>query len=61
MKAFNFFVGINDEKNSGRYLKKINELPNDRIKLEANRVYNIFILKNECGECPIFSPDTFNK
>lgn len=22
MKAFNFFVGINDEKNSGRYLKK---------------------------------------
>ncbi|GJM56491.1 hypothetical protein [uncultured Dubosiella sp.] len=47
MKAFNFFVGINDEKNSGRYLKKINELPNDRIKLEANRVYNIFILKND--------------
>lgn len=47
MKAFNFFVGINDEKNCKKYLKLINELPNDRIKYEANRVYNIFILKND--------------
>lgn len=47
MKAFNFFVGINDEKNCKKYLNLINELPNDRIKYEANRVYNIFILKND--------------
>lgn len=47
MKAFNFFVGINDEKNCKKYLNLINELPNDRIKYEAERVYNIFILKND--------------
>lgn len=47
MKAFNFFVGINDEKNCKKYLKLINELSNDRIKYEANRVYDIFILKND--------------
>lgn len=47
MKAFNFFVGINDEKNCKKYLNLINELSNDRIKYEANRVYNIFILKND--------------
>lgn len=47
MKAFNFFVGINDEKNCKKYLNLINELPNDRMKYEANRVYNIFILKND--------------
>lgn len=47
MKAFNFFVGVKDKKNSRRYLEKINLLPNERLKQEANRVYNIYILKND--------------
>ena len=47
MKAFNFFIGLKDKKNSKKYLDLINELPNDRMKAEANRVYNIYILKND--------------
>ncbi|MDO4466432.1 MAG: hypothetical protein Q4C49_05425 [Bacillota bacterium] len=47
MKAFNFFVGISDKKNCKLYLDKINQLPNERLKQEANRVYNIYILKND--------------
>lgn len=47
MKAFNFYAGYEDEKNCRKYLKLINELPNDRIRYEANRVFNIFILKND--------------
>lgn len=47
MKAFNFYVGLEDAKNSKKYLGMINELPNERMKFEANRVYNIFILKND--------------
>ncbi len=47
MKAFNFFIGIKDKKNSKKYLDFINEGSNDRMKLEANRVYNIYILKND--------------
>lgn len=47
MKAFNFFIGIKDKSNSRRFLEKINLLPNEQIKLEANRVYNIYIKKND--------------
>ncbi len=47
MKAFNFFIGIKDKKNSKKYLDLINEGANDRMKVEANRVYNIYILKND--------------
>lgn len=47
MKAFNFFIGIKDKKNSKKYLDLINEGSNDRMKVEANRVYNIYILKND--------------
>lgn len=47
MKAFNFYVGVEDAKNSKKYLNLINELPNERMKFEANRVYNVFILKND--------------
>ena len=47
MKAFNFYVGLEDARNSKKYLSLINELPNERMKFEANRVYNIFILKND--------------
>lgn len=47
MKAFNFFIGLKDKKNSKKHLDLINELPNDRMKAEANRVYNIYILKND--------------
>lgn len=47
MKAFNFFVGLNDKKNSKKYLDLINALDNERMKMEANRVYNIYILKND--------------
>ena len=47
MKAFNFYVGLEDAKNSKKYLSLINELSNERMKFEANRVYNIFILKTD--------------
>ena len=47
MKAFNYFVGLGDAKMSRKYRDLINALPNERMKFEVNRVYNIFILKND--------------
>lgn len=47
MKAFNFFVGINDKKNCKKYLDLINSLPNEQMKAEVNKVYSIYILKND--------------
>ena len=44
---FNAAIVEQDKKNSKKYLDLINELPNDRMKAEANRVYNIYILKND--------------
>ena len=47
MKAFNYYVSLSDKKHTKKYIHLINELPNERMKLEANRVYNIYILKND--------------
>ena len=47
MKAFNYYVSLSDKKHTKTYIHLINELPNERMKLEANRVYNIYILKND--------------
>ncbi|MGM9946947.1 hypothetical protein [Floccifex sp.] len=47
MKAFNYYVGLLDKRNTKKYLDLIQKLNNDRMKLEANRVYNIYILKND--------------
>lgn len=47
MKAFNYYVSLFDKKHTKKYIHLINELPNERMKLEANRVYNIYILKND--------------
>lgn len=47
MKAFNYYVGLEDKKMSKKYLDLINGLSNERMKFEANRVYNIFILKTD--------------
>ncbi|MCF0106602.1 MAG: hypothetical protein HUJ53_07560 [Holdemanella sp.] len=55
--AFNYFISIEDKNNSKKYLNKINELDNPRMKIEVNRVYNIYIrksdedLKNLLEEC----------
>ena len=47
MKAFNYYVSLSDKKHTKKYIHLINELPNERMKLEANRVHNIYILKND--------------
>jgi len=47
MKAFNFFVGLEDKGNAKKYIDLINQGTNERMKMEANRVYNIYILKND--------------
>lgn len=47
MKGFNYFVGLDDAKMSRKYRDLINGLDNERMKFEVNRVYNIFILKND--------------
>lgn len=47
MKAFNYYIAILDQKNAFKYLNKINKSKNEQIKLEANRMYNIYILKND--------------
>ncbi|MGN1390754.1 MAG: hypothetical protein ACI4WQ_02090 [Sharpea porci] len=47
MKGFNYFIGFENKKEAKKYLKLVNEGPNDRMKVEAKRVYNIYVLKND--------------
>ncbi|MDD7282153.1 hypothetical protein [Floccifex sp.] len=47
MKAFNYYVGLMEKKKAKKYIDLINTTSNERMKLEANRVYNIYILKND--------------
>lgn len=47
MKAFNYYIGVEDKKRCKELLDKINTFNNVRMKEEAEMMYNIFILKND--------------
>lgn len=47
MKAFNYYVGIENAKKAKELLDTINTFTNIRMKEEADMMYNIFILKND--------------
>ncbi len=47
MKAFNYYVSVEDQKMTKKYLDLVNTLNNGKAKQEANRIYNIYILKND--------------
>lgn len=47
MKAFNYYLGLDDEKMCKKYLKQINESRNGAMILEATRAYNVYIAKND--------------
>lgn len=47
LKAFNLYVGIEDKKNSKKYLDLIQKGSNEKMKVETRRVYNIYIDKND--------------
>lgn len=45
MKGFNYFITIENYDLAKYYLDKINELDNEQMKYEVNRIYDIYALK----------------
>lgn len=46
MKAFNYYVGIENKEKSTELLEQIQSFTNERMVKEAETMYDIFILKN---------------